>query len=294
MELTDPDLDTLLSAAMNAAREAASHIRLESRRKFEVFHKEGGNTEASQALTEVDLASEKIILESLSSVTEKFALGILTEETEDDSSRHSADYFWCIDPIDGTLPFIKGEPGYSVVIALVSREGVSQLGAIWDVVADVCYHARRGKGAFRANQRIDGNQTETPNKLSWFMDRSTVAQGNFGDWKRELNTLALAKGLDGLAIIDHAGAALNASWSISSAPAVYFKCPKEEDGGGSIWDFAASTCLYETLGFPVSDMFGNPLNLNPEGSTFMNRCGVLYTSSPEWSAEVRRIYNELR
>lgn len=293
MALTDPDLTTLLSAAKKAAREAASHIRLESVRKFEVFHKEGGNTEASQALTEVDLASEKIILESLHDVTKSFELGILTEETEDDSSRHRADYFWCIDPIDGTLPFIKGEPGYSVVIALVSREGVSQLGVIWDVAADVCYHALRGKGAFREGRLIDPRKTETPNRLSWFMDRSMAAQSNYSEWLEALTEVAHAKGLDGVDIINHAGAALNASWSVTASPAVYFKCPKKEDGGGSVWDFAASACLYDALNLPVSDMFGQALNLNPEGSTFMNEAGVLYASSGEWVEAVQAIHGRL-
>ncbi len=293
MELTDLDLKILLSAATNAAHDAATHIRKESAGKFEVMHKEGGNTQASQALTEVDLASERIILKSLRKVTEGFELGILTEETEDDASRHTADYFWCIDPIDGTLPFIKGEAGYSVVIALVSREGVPQLGVIWDVVADICYHALRDEGAFRDHRRIDSAQTETPTKLSWFMDRSMVAQSNFEDWKEALTELALAKGLEGIEIIDHAGAALNASWSINAAPAVYFKCPKKEDGGGSVWDFAASACLYAELGLPVSDMSGKPLKLNPGGSTFMNKTGVLYASSPAWVKAVQEIQARL-
>ncbi|MDF1824734.1 MAG: hypothetical protein P1U68_08840 [Verrucomicrobiales bacterium] len=294
MELNDTDLDHLTATAMTAAALAASHIQAESERKFEVFHKEGGNTEASQALTEVDLASEKIILEALRPDTENYELGVLTEETEDDSSRHQADYFWCIDPIDGTLPFIKGEPGYSVVIALVSREGVAQIGVVWDVVANVPYHARRGLGAFRAGDSIEPAVPGSPETLSWFMDRSMVAQDNYGDWLSALTALAQSKGLKGVEVINHAGAALNASWATANAPAVYFKCPKEKEGGGSVWDFAATSCFYETLGLPVSDMFGKRLNLNPAGPTFMNRSGVLYASSPEWANEVRKIYGELR
>lgn len=293
MKLNDTDLADLSLAALNAAEAAASHIRLESKGKIEVMRKQGGNTEASQVLTGVDLASEKIILDSLQPATEKYDLGILTEETEDDSSRHAADYFWCIDPIDGTLPFIKGEPGYSVVIALVSRSGVSQIGVILDVVAGVPYHAIRGKGAFRGGEPINPRETNTPNQLSWFMDRSMAAQNNYEDWLAALTELAHAKGLDGVEIINHAGAALNASWSTAAAPAVYFKCPKKEEGGGSVWDFAASACLYEALGLPVSDMFGEPLNLNPDGSTFMNKGGLLYALSPEWAEAVQAIHGRL-
>ena len=58
-------------------------------------------------------------------MTERYDLALLTEELEDDGSRHVKDYFWCIDPIDGTLPFTQKKPGYGVSIALVARDGAS-------------------------------------------------------------------------------------------------------------------------------------------------------------------------
>jgi 3'-phosphoadenosine 5'-phosphosulfate (PAPS) 3'-phosphatase len=41
------------------------------------------------------------------------------------------DYFWCIDPLDGTLPFIEGLTGYAVSVALVARNGKPLLSAIF-------------------------------------------------------------------------------------------------------------------------------------------------------------------
>ena len=46
-----------------------------------------------------------------------YALALLTEESADDGSQFCQDYFWCIDPLDGTLPFIRGLPGYAVSIS---------------------------------------------------------------------------------------------------------------------------------------------------------------------------------
>lgn len=293
MKLSKQDFSLLYEAALQAADKAARFIRSRAQGEIEVMRKEGGNTEASQVFTEVDLASENLLLESLLPTIESYQLGVLTEETEDDSSRHQTDYFWCIDPIDGTLPFIKGEPGYSVVIALVSRNGIPQLGVVHDVVADVVYHAVRGEGAFRDGEAVEPSGENPATHLSWFMDRSMLKHPRFDEWGQSLEKAALANGLDGVQRIDHAGAALNACWSASSLPAVYFKCPKKEDGGGSVWDFAASACFYEALGLPVSDMSGNPLNLNPEGSTFMNKTGVLYATSPEWVGIVKEIHGRL-
>ena len=56
---------------------------------MEVLHKEGGDTYASQVVTEVDSKAQDAILRVLQSVLLKNAhdLAVLTEESEDDRSR---------------------------------------------------------------------------------------------------------------------------------------------------------------------------------------------------------------
>ncbi|WP_375577714.1 hypothetical protein ABWH96_11710 [Marivirga tractuosa] len=63
-----------------------------------------------------------------------------------------------------------------------------------------------------------------------------------------------------------------------SASACYFKFPKEQKGGGSIWDYAATRLFFEELGLIVADSFGKQLHLNNPESTFMNKTGVLYAT----------------
>ena len=46
--------------------------------------------------------------------------------------RLELNYFWCIDPLDGTLPFIEGKVGYAVSIGLVSRDGTPLIGVVCD------------------------------------------------------------------------------------------------------------------------------------------------------------------
>ncbi|MGR8933858.1 MAG: 3'(2'),5'-bisphosphate nucleotidase CysQ family protein, partial [Gammaproteobacteria bacterium] len=60
-----------------------------------------------------------------------------------------------------------------------------------------------------------------------------------------------------------------------------------------VWDYAATACLFREAGAPVSDMFGRPLILNPNGSTFMNHCGVLYCSDRQISDRMLLLYNAL-
>jgi fructose-1,6-bisphosphatase/inositol monophosphatase family enzyme len=56
------------------------------------------------------------------------------------------------------------------------------------------------------------------------------------------------------------------------------KLPKKENGGGSIWDFAATACIYQELGLPATNFEGGRLDLNRKDSTFMNKEGVFYAN----------------
>ena len=75
------------------------------------------------------------------------------------------------------------------------------------------------------------------------------------------------------------GAVKNAWQVIESNQACYLKLPKKEDGGGSIWDFAATACIACETGTWVSDIHGQPLALNRRDSTFMNHKGVIFASN---------------
>jgi myo-inositol-1(or 4)-monophosphatase len=59
---------------------------------------------------------------------------------------------WIVDPIDGTHNFLRGIPYWNVSIAYVER-GERTLGAVCDPCAGAVYHARRGAGAWRTDDR---------------------------------------------------------------------------------------------------------------------------------------------
>ena len=139
MKLSASDLSELADLAISAATEAGQMIARS--RPTDVQHKAGTGSLASQVVTEIDRRSEDLIVDFITPTLDRFALGLLTEERDDDRGRLSTDYFWCIDPIDGTLPFIEGSPGYAVSIALVSRDGTPRIGVIYDPVEATVLHA---------------------------------------------------------------------------------------------------------------------------------------------------------
>lgn len=292
MKLSRNDLEQLHALAMETAALAGRHIQKRVGNHGETLSKAGGHTLASQVVTEVDFESEQLILAALRKSTLQYQLGLLTEETEDDSSRLDADYFWCIDPIDGTLPFTEGVPGYSVSIALVSKEGEPIIGAVQDPITGKLYHALKGSGAFVNGDPIPKISAGSPSHLTWAMDRSMNQTACYPELLKAMESLASELGLIGVRILDQFGSVLNACQVTQTELSVYFKFPKPEKGGGSIWDFAATACLFQEWGRPFSDIHGDKLELNPKGSTFMNQKGALYATDEILVEKVKAIYRD--
>ena len=115
------DLEHVAEVAIAAARRAGAYIQSRLGSIEHVSQKKGGSSVAAQVVTEVDGESERLILEVLGEVQALYGLGLLTEERVDDASRYECEHFFCIDPLDGTLSFIEGKPGYAVLIAVVSQ-----------------------------------------------------------------------------------------------------------------------------------------------------------------------------
>ena len=97
------NLSELSKIAIKAALSAGEIIQKHMNDEIKVEKKKGGDSYASQVVTAVDLACEKVILSHLYPSCEEFDVALLSEETEDNGSRFEEDYFWCIDPMDGTL-----------------------------------------------------------------------------------------------------------------------------------------------------------------------------------------------
>ena len=98
------DFSELTQQAVKAALKAGGVIRSYQDREVDVIHKEGGDTYASQVVTEVDRKAQDTILKLLEDSCHAQGIAVLTEESEDNRARLEKEYFWCIDPMDGTLP----------------------------------------------------------------------------------------------------------------------------------------------------------------------------------------------
>ncbi len=100
-------------------------------------------------VSDADLAVNIFLRDRL--MTARPHYGWLSEESEDDRQRLAAEITFVVDPIDGTVAFLKGKPHFTICVATV-RDGVPLTGAVYNPVLEEFYTAEHGLGA-RLNGR---------------------------------------------------------------------------------------------------------------------------------------------
>lgn len=266
----------LKTIATKAALAAGKIMQQYMDEDIAVERKDSGSSYASQVVTAADKECEAMILSYVLPTCQEFNLALLSEEREDDKSRLEKDFFWCIDPIDGTLPFIEKRPGFSVSIALVARDGTPYIGVVFDPSTNTLYHAVRGNGVYKNEELWEVRRDH--NYLTYVTDKTLKNNPQAAKIKRLLRDRATALGLYEIKEIAGAGSVLNGIYVLENGPACMLKLPKKDLGGGSIWDFAATACFYHELGLTATDFEGDALDLNREDDTFMNHQGVFYAN----------------
>ncbi|PKI90818.1 inositol monophosphatase [Actinomycetales bacterium SN12] len=154
--MTAADLGTL---AAEIAREAGDLAR---RRRSEGVALAATKSTISDIVTEADREVEQLIRERLKA--ERPEDGFLGEETG--AERGSSGRTWVVDPIDGTVNYAYGMPGYSVSIAVVEGEPDpdrwrSIAGAVCAPALGELFTAVRDEGAWLDGTRL-AVTTETP------------------------------------------------------------------------------------------------------------------------------------
>lgn len=141
------DYRTYLSSALEAAILAGKDILEVYSREFTVEQKED-----KSPLTEADRKAHHRITTMLS----RTGLPVLSEEGKEIpySERSSWEYFWMVDPLDGTKEFIRRNGEFTVNIALIKKD-TPVLGVIYAPVIDMLYFGYENGGAFRLEADFD-------------------------------------------------------------------------------------------------------------------------------------------
>lgn len=134
------------TVAVRAAKQAGKFLLKE----FERFDRGQIKLKSHyEILTKADLDSERIII---GEIKKNFsAHHILSEESGDD--HQSSEYFWIIDPLDGTTNFSIHNPLWSISIALAKNTEIV-FGLVYLPFLGELYLAAKGRGATKNNKKI--------------------------------------------------------------------------------------------------------------------------------------------
>ena len=151
------------------AKEAGDAIMQVYKQDFEVEYKQD-----SSPLTLADKKANDIIEDGLNQLPVN--LPILSEEGNDIpyEDRKHWEYFWLVDPLDGTKEFVKKNGEFTVNIALIYKD-TPVLGVVYAPALDVCYWAKQDEGAFKDGKKLPLKAADQRNTYKIVASRSHMS-----------------------------------------------------------------------------------------------------------------------
>jgi len=199
---------------------------------YKRWSKDGGSP-----VTEADLAVNKYLLDHLTAARPDY--GWLSEENPDDPTRLSKRAVFIIDPIDGTIAFLKNRPHFTICAAIVV-EGRPSCGVVYNPISDELYSAQSGHGAHRNGMPIRVAPRQALEGCAMLGDRTQLAQAPWPSMHvQNRNSVAyrLVLVADGSA---DASVSLTAKrdWDLAAADIIL------HEAGGLLTDAKGATLIY--------------------------------------------------
>jgi myo-inositol-1(or 4)-monophosphatase len=224
------DLDFCLQIAKSASVLAGEYLKKQQTKNLKILL----NKERDLKL-QIDIDAEEIIKEH---IAKKSSLPILAEESG--VSGELDDFFWVIDPLDGTANFLRNIPISCVSISLM--KGLTPvLGAIFDFNNSDLYYAHKESKAYINDKELSVSSlslkrestlvTGIPAKDDYSDDEFRSMISDFQSWKK----------------IRMIGSAAMASVYVASGKADAYK-----ENGIFLWDISAGAAIVEAAGGRVS------------------------------------------
>ena len=242
----------IVSAAGEIAREAGK-LLIEKEEKRDYGISEKGTS--YDFVTEADTASQNLIKERVRALfpgdrvigeEDNLSDAQVVRELKNVPENQR---IWLVDPLDGTLNFIKGLGGYAVSIAVI-QGGATVAGAVYMPQGEELYLAEQGAGASRNGQRI---RTAHHRELKDALAATGIPvspihlRARTGLWNN-------AVGLEALNLRMLGSAARSQCKVASGGLDVYFEY------GPHPWDLAAGMLMVTEAGGKVSRLDGGPFD----------------------------------
>jgi myo-inositol-1(or 4)-monophosphatase len=220
------ELDSWLVIAKSAALEAGKYLLINQGKELKILHDAGRDIKL-----QLDIDTENIIKKNISSQSEFSILGEETGFTDD-----VGEFYWVVDPLDGTSNFLRDIPISCVSIALMQNL-TPILGVIYDFNHDDLYFGHQNSKAFLNQEQISVSDyseksqstlvTGIPAKTNYSDDEFKNMIDDFQDWKK----------------VRMIGSAAMAAIYVAAGKAETYK-----ENGIFLWDIAAGAAIVNAAG----------------------------------------------
>jgi myo-inositol-1(or 4)-monophosphatase len=235
------DENALLDVAREAAQAAAAVLREHFGQRVSGVHSKSSPTDL---VSDVDVSAEKEIRRVLARLRPDDA--ILGEEGGATAGSDSGRFTWVVDPLDGTINFLYGQPMFAVSVACEDDTG-AVVGVVLDPNRDECFAATRSGPATLNGSVITGSGCDS-------LPTALVATGfsyeaEVRARQAEIVSAVLPRARD----IRRAGAAaIDLCWCACGRLDAYY------ERGVQHWDVAAGMLIAERAGLQTRELAEGP------------------------------------
>jgi 3'(2'), 5'-bisphosphate nucleotidase len=273
-----------------SARQAACQAAAEAWRAIAGLYETGSHvTEKPEGpSTEADRLADRLIVEHLKRNFPPDKYGYLTEESEDDNQRLERDRVWVIDPIDGTIDFIKKNGNFTIHVGFVEKTAPGR----WDVVASAVYRPVPGdmfsavKGGGSWVQPYENHQPVGERKRISVSSRATIDQMcaviSSSHRTGQLDRLIRFMGCADYLSIGSIG--LKLSLIATGRCDFYVNLAR---GKCKEWDACAPDLILSEAGGILTDLNGDRFIYNQQNTTVVH--GMLASNSPAHQELLKRV-----
>lgn len=178
----------------------------------------------------------------------------MEEERNRIESFTDEDYVWAVDPIDGTVNYIRDYPQYAISIAVLHGRQLV-VGVIYDPVHKDMYYAEKGCGAFLNGKPI--HVSETADALDCIINTSMPT------FSMDVRRKMVAK-IPGVSEQFQSMRIWNCA-ALSLASVAAGRSDGDYEAGIHLWDMAAGIVLIREAGGTVTQLDGSPYALTATG-----------------------------
>ena len=238
-------LSLYLSVCEEAAR-SAGKILVDMLGTTRVRHKKNPR----DLVTEADVAAQKAI--------ESIVIGAFPDHLfigEEDNftpslSPDSSEFYWIVDPLDGTTNFVHGVPCFGPSIALTRGTDVL-CGVFYNPITEEFFSAAQGQGAFLNGKRMQASTCQTLGEALVSVSFSTQVEKDSPDLLAFLKAVPASRSFRRTGSTAHniayvAAGRFDAFWAFACHP----------------WDIAAGIILVKESGGIVTKPDGSPIDFN--------------------------------